>query len=90
MNKNELVERVAEETHLTKADCQRVIDATIELTKTAVKKGDEVRLVGFGTFLKSKRAARRGRNPQTGKEIQIKAHWAPRFRAGKEFKEFVQ
>lgn len=90
MNKNELVEKVSTETHLTKADCQRVIDATIELTKSAVKKGDDVRLIGFGTFLRSKRAARRGRNPQTGKEIQIKAHWAPRFRAGKEFKAFVQ
>lgn len=90
MNKNELVEKVASETHLTKADCQRVIDAMIEFTKGAVKKGGEVRLVGFGTFLRSKRAARRGRNPQTGKEIQIKAHWAPRFRPGKEFKEFIQ
>lgn len=90
MNKNELIDKVAGETQLTKADCQRVIDATIEFTKAAVKKGDDVRLVGFGTFLRSKRAARRGRNPQTGKEIQIKAHWAPRFRPGKEFKEFVQ
>jgi len=90
MNKNELVAKVAEETQLTKADCQRVIDATIEMTKKSLKKGDEVRLVGFGTFVRSKRSARKGRNPQTGKEIQIKAHWAPRFRAGAEFKQFIR
>lgn len=89
MNKNELVEKMAAQTHLTKADCQRVLDTTIELAKTAVKKGHEVRLVGFGTFLRIKRSARRGRNPQTGKEIQIKAHWAPRFRPGKEFRSFI-
>ena len=90
MNKNELIAKVAEETKLTKADCQRVIEATLEATKKAVKKGEEVRLVGFGTFVRSKRAARKGRNPQTGKEIQIKAHNVPRFRAGKEFKDFVR
>ena len=90
MNKNELIAKVAEETSLTKADCQRVIEATLETTKKAVKKGEEVRLVGFGTFVRSKRAARKGRNPQTGKEIQIKAHHVPRFRAGKEFKDFVR
>jgi DNA-binding protein HU-beta len=90
MNKNELVTKLAEETKLTKADCERVLDATIEITKKSVKKGDEVRLVGFGTFLKAKRSARKGRNPQTGKEIQIKAHSVPRFRPGKEFKEFVR
>lgn len=90
MNKNELIAKVASETNLTKADCQRVIEATLELTKKAVKKGDEVRLIGFGTFVRSKRAARKGRNPQTGKEIQIKAHNVPRFRAGKEFKDYVR
>ena len=90
MNKNELIAKVAEETELTKADCQRVIEATLELTKKAVKKGEEVRLVGFGTFVRAKRSARKGRNPQTGKEIQIKAHNVPRFRAGKEFKDYVR
>lgn len=89
MNKNDLINTVAEETQLTKADCQRVIEATLEATKKAVKKGEEVRLIGFGTFLRAKRKARKGRNPQTGKPIQIKAMWVPRFRAGKEFKEYV-
>jgi DNA-binding protein HU-beta len=90
MNKNELIAKVATDTQLTKADCQRVMEAMIEITKKSVKKGEEVRLIGFGTFIRSKRSARRGRNPQTGKEIQIKAHWVPRFRPGKDFKEFVR
>ncbi len=90
MNKNELIAKVAGETQLTKADCQRVIEATLDITKKIVKKGEEVRLIGFGTFIRSKRSARRGRNPQTGKEIQIKAHFAPRFRPGQDFKNFVK
>lgn len=90
MNKNELIAKVSAETNLTKADTQRVMEAMLDVTKKCIKKGEEVRLVGFGTFVRSKRAARRGRNPQTGKEIQIKAQWVPRFRAGKEFKSFVR
>ena len=90
MNKNELVTKIAAETQLTKADCQKVIEATLEVTKKSLKKGEEVRLIGFGTFIRAKRNARKGRNPQTGKEIQIKAHWVPRFRPGKEFKEFLR
>jgi DNA-binding protein HU-beta len=90
MNKNELIAKVATETNLTKADVQRVIEATLETTKKCVKKGEEVRLIGFGTFVRAKRSARKGRNPQTGKEIQIKAHNVPRFRPGKEFKEFLR
>ncbi len=86
MNKNDLIAKVAEETKLTKADCQRVIEATLEAAKKSVKKGDELRLIGFGTFVRSKRSARKGRNPQTGETIQIKAAWVPRFRPGKEFK----
>ena len=90
MNKNELIESVAGETELTKADCQRVIDAMLDVTKKVVKKGEDVRLVGFGTFGKTKRKARIGRNPQTGQEIKIKAQWVPKFRPGKDFKEFVR
>lgn len=90
MNKQELIDKVATETRLTKADCQRVIESTLVTTKKCVKKGEEVRLIGFGTFVRSKRKARRGRNPQTGKEIQIKAHWVTRFRPGKEFKDFIR
>lgn len=89
MNKNELINKVSADTRLTKADCQRVIEATLDVTKKCVKKGEEVRLIGFGTFIRAKRKARRGRNPQTGKEIQIRAHWVPRFRPGKEFKSVL-
>ena len=90
MNKNELIAKLAEETQMTKADCQRVIEATIDITRKLVQDGEELRLVGFGTFLRSKRSARRGRNPQTGEEMTIDAQWVPRFRAGKEFKDLVQ
>lgn len=90
MNKNELIDKIAAETKLTKTDCQKVLDTMVEVTKKSVKKGEEVRLIGFGTFIRAKRSARKGRNPQTGKEIQIKAHWTPRFRPGKEFKTFVR
>ncbi|MCB9255229.1 MAG: HU family DNA-binding protein [Bdellovibrionaceae bacterium] len=90
MNKNELVDKVATLTKLTKADCQRVIDAVIDTTRVKIKRGEEVRLVGFGTFVRSKRSARKGRNPQTGEEIQIKSQWVPKFRPGKEFKEYLR
>ena len=90
MNKNDLIATVAEETKMTKADTQRVIEATLDMVKKTVKKGEDIRLVGFGTFLRAKRSARKARNPQTGKEIMIKAHVVPRFRPGKEFKEFVR
>ncbi len=89
MNKNDLIAKVAEETKLTKADCQRVIEATLEAAKKSVKKGEELRLVGFGTFVRSKRSARKGRNPQTGETISIKAAWVPRFRPGKDFKDYL-
>ena len=90
MNKNELVAKLAEETGLTKVDCQKVLESTLDVTRKAIKKGDEVRLVGFGTFIRAKQAARKGRNPQTGEKISIKARWVPRFRAGKDFKTFVR
>lgn len=89
MNKNDLIAKVAEETKLTKADCQRVIEATLEAAKKSVKKGEELRLIGFGTFIRSKRSARKGRNPQTGETISIKAAWVPRFRPGKDFKDYL-
>lgn len=89
MNKAELIEAVSGENELTKADCERVINSTLELIKKAVKKGDDVTLVGFGTFTKTKRKARQGRNPQTGATIKIPASTVPKFRPGKEFKESV-
>jgi DNA-binding protein HU-beta len=70
MNKAQLVEQLAAEIKITKADCERVLDSTIEHIKKAVKKGDDVTLVGFGTFTKAKRKARMGRNPQTGEAIE--------------------
>ena len=89
MNKAQLVEQLASELEITKADCERVIDGTIETIKKAVKKGDDVTLVGFGTFTRSKRKARSGRNPQTGETIKIPASVVPKFRPGKAFKEFL-
>lgn len=90
MNKSQLVESVAEQTKLTKTSIEEVLNSTLDLIKKSVKKGDDVTLVGFGTFTKSKRKARTGRNPQTGKEIKIPAMTVPRFRPGKEFKESVR
>ena len=89
MNKAQLVEQLASEMELTKADCERVIDHTIESIKKSVKKGDDVTLVGFGTFTRSKRKARVGRNPQTGEAIKIPASTVPKFRPGKAFKDFL-
>lgn len=89
MNKAQLVEQLASDMGLTKADCERVVDHTIETVKKAVKKGDDVTLVGFGTFTRSKRKARTGRNPQTGEAIKIPACVVPKFRPGKAFKDYL-
>ena len=90
MNKAQLVEKIAETTSLTKTDVENVLNSSIDLIKKSVKKGDDVTLVGFGTFTKSKRKARMGRNPQTGKEIKIPAMTVPKFRPGKEFKDSLR
>ncbi len=90
MNKAQLVELIATECKLTKAQTERMLDVTIEAIKKNVKKGDEVKLVGFGTFTKAKRKARMGRNPQTGKAIKIPAASYPKFRPGAEFKDLVR
>jgi len=90
MNKAELIDLIAKETKSTKAQVERVLDATLNCIKKTVKKGDEVKLVGFGTFTKAKRKARMGRNPQTGKSIKIPATWFPKFRPGAEFKDLVR
>ncbi len=90
MNKAELIETIAGETKMTKAQTERMLDATLECIRKSVKKGDEVKLVGFGTFTKAKRKARMGRNPQTGKSIKIPAAWYPKFRPGAEFKAMVR
>ncbi len=89
MNKAELVEHVAKKAELTKADAQRAVEAIFEGIKATLKKGGEVRLVGFGTFSVAKRAATTGRNPRTGEAIKIPASKQPKFKAGKELKEAV-
>jgi DNA-binding protein HU-beta len=90
MNKAQLVETVAKNSKMTKAQVERILDATLDAVKKTVKKGDDVKLVGFGTFAKAKRKARKGRNPQTGKTITIPACNYPKFKAGREFKTLVR
>ncbi len=89
MKKVELVEAVAEETGLTKADATRAIDATFKAIANALANGDKVPLVGFGTFDVSKRAAREGRNPRTGETVTIAARNAVTFKAGSALKDAV-
>ena len=84
MNKAELIEAIANTTKMTKADSGRSLDATIEAISKALKKGDRLSLVGFGSFSVAKRSARLGRNPQTGKEIKIAAKKVVKFKAGTE------
>ncbi|MEN9722535.1 MAG: hypothetical protein RJB38_521 [Pseudomonadota bacterium] len=90
MNKAQLIEAVASAANVTKADAENVLNATLESIKKTVKKGEDVTLIGFGTFTVSKRQARAGRNPQTGKEIEIPAMTVPKFRPGREFKDAVK
>ena len=89
MNKAEFVSAVADDAELSKADAGRAVDAMIGVISKALKKGDTITLVGFGTFSVRKRAARQGRNPQTGDTIKIKASKNPAFKAGKALKDAV-
>jgi DNA-binding protein HU-beta len=89
MNKSELVDAVAASTGGSKADAQRNVDAVLEAVTKALKKGDKVALTGFGTFEVRARAARKGRNPQTGEAIKVKASKVPAFRAGQGLKDAV-
>jgi DNA-binding protein HU-beta len=86
VNKAELVEKVAKKASLTKAQSEEVIDAALEVISKAVAKGDEVKLVGFGTFSRTIRKARTGRNPKTGTKVEIPATKVPKFKAGKDFR----
>lgn len=90
MNKAELVEQVSQSTSLKKSEIEQILNTTFDLVKKSVKKGDDVTLVGFGTFTRSKRKARTGRNPRTGKEIKIPSSTVPKFRPGKEFKDSLR
>lgn len=89
MNKTELVSAIAKEAEVTKEIANTTLDATIKVITKALKSGDSITLVGFGTFQVKDRAAREGRNPKTGETIQIKASKVPSFKAGKNLKDAV-
>ncbi|HOP05268.1 MAG TPA: HU family DNA-binding protein [Tenuifilaceae bacterium] len=90
MNKAQLIDAIAAEAKLTKADAKKALDAFVKTTSGALKKGDRVALVGFGSFSVSKRNARTGRNPQTGKPITIKAKKVVKFKSGSDLNGSVQ
>lgn len=89
MNKTELISAVAEKAEMTKKDAEKAVNAILSSVEDALAQGDKVQLVGFGTFEVRERAARKGRNPQTGKEILISATKVPAFKPGKALKEAV-
>ncbi len=89
MNKNDLVAAVAASTGLSKGDADKAVDAVFDSITHSLKSGNEVRLVGFGTFVVTRRAASEGRNPRTGEKIAIPASMQPKFKAGKGLKDAV-
>jgi len=89
MNKAELIEKIASQADMTKASAERVLNSSIEQIIKSVTKGEDVQLIGFGTFKSGKRATRIGRNPQTGAELKIPAAKTVKFSAGKAFKDAV-
>lgn len=89
MNKQELIAAIANRTELSKKDAEKVLKAFTDVVAEELKKGEKVQLVGFGTFEVSERAAREGRNPQTGETMKIEASKAPKFKAGKALKDMV-
>ena len=90
MNKTELIAAVAESSEMSKASASKAVDATLSAITDALKAGDQVTLIGFGTFSVRKRAARTGRNPQTGKTMKIKASNVPAFKAGKGLRDALK
>lgn len=90
MNKAQLIDSIADQANLCKADAKRALDAFVDTTTDALKKGDRVALVGFGSFSVAKRNARTGRNPQTGQPITIKAKKVVKFKAGSDLADTVQ
>jgi DNA-binding protein HU-beta len=87
VNKNDLIQQIADRTGLGKNEATKAVDGVFDTITDALKAGDEVRLTGFGVFAVSNRAAGKGRNPQTGAEIEIRASRQPKFRAGKQLKD---
>jgi len=90
MTKADLIEKIAKDAKVTKAAADKAIDSFVDGVTKSLKKGDKVTLIGFGTFSVTQRKARKGRNPQTGKEIKIPARKAPKFSAGQAFKKAVK
>ncbi len=90
MNKTELIAKVAETTELTKKDATKAVDAVLDAIAEALKEGDKVQLIGFGNFEVRERAARKGRNPQTGEEIEIASSKIPAFKPGKQLKDSIK
>ena len=90
MTKTELVDKIAKDCKMSKASSNKAVDSFIDGVKKALKKGDKVTLIGFGTFSVSQRKARKGRNPQTGSEIKIPARKVPKFSAGQALKKAVK
>jgi len=89
VNKADLIEQIAQAAEISKSAAERSVDSLINAVKTSLRKGEEVTLVGFGTFYAGKRAARTGRNPRTGEALSIKAARLPKFRAGKALKDAI-
>ena len=89
MNKTELIAAIAEQAEISKKDAEKALKAFVDVVTEQLKEGEKVQLVGFGTFEVSERAAREGRNPQTGKTMKIAACKAPKFKAGKAMKDAV-
>ncbi|WP_019122462.1 HU family DNA-binding protein [Brevibacillus massiliensis] len=90
MNKTELITKVAETTELTKKDATKAVEAVLDAIAEALKAGDKVQLIGFGNFEVRERAARKGRNPQTGEEIEIASSKIPAFKPGKQLKDLIK
>ena len=89
MNKTELIAAIAEKTELSRKDAEKALKAFTEVVEEELKKGEKIQLVGFGTFEVSERAAREGRNPQTGETMQIAASKSPKFKSGKALKDAI-
>jgi DNA-binding protein HU-beta len=90
VNKSQLVDIISKKTAFTKTDSEKILDAALDTIQRAVAKGQDVKLVGFGTFSRFSRKQRGGRNPKTGKYVEIPATSVPKFKAGKEFKDCVK
>ena len=89
MNKAEIINKIADNTELSKNDVEKVLSSFFETIKSSLKDKQSVRLIGFGTFSSGRRKERTGRNPQTGEQINIPASFYPKFKPGKEFKEYL-